>query len=160
MPTIELRTKIRAPKERVFDLARSVDLHKISTQQTNEEAIDGITSGLLGLDEWVTWRAKHFGVYQKLTSKITAFDRPNYFTDEMMQGAFKSFTHEHLFYESQNSTEMVDVFEYKAPYGFLGKLADKLFLKKYMTVLLEKRNMSIRDYAESQKWKKIILNER
>ena len=78
MPRIELRTEIKADKEIVFDLSRSIDLHKISTEHTNETAIAGKASGLIGLDENVTWRAKHFGIYQRLTSKITEFDRPNY----------------------------------------------------------------------------------
>lgn len=74
MPKIELHTKIKADKKIVFNLSRSIDLHKISTEQTKEEAIHGVTSGLIGMDESVTWRAKHFGFYHKLTSKITEFE--------------------------------------------------------------------------------------
>ena len=151
MPKIELQTCIKAPKQIVFDLARSIDLHKISTEQTKEEAIAGVTSGLIGLGEFVTWRAKHFGIYQKLTSKITEFESPNYFIDEMTQGAFKSFKHEHRFSEANGVTEMIDIFEYKSPFGILGRLGDMLFLEKYMTALLVKRNKSIMVYAESKK---------
>ena len=101
---IELSTHINAPLERCFDLARSIDLHIISTKQTGEQAIAGRTSGLIELGETVTWRAKHFGVWQTLTSKITHFDHPNSFTDEMVEGAFKSFRHEHLFYAVNHQT--------------------------------------------------------
>ena len=66
MTLIKLETNINAPIERVFDLARSIDLHKISTAHTNEQAIAGKTSGLIGMDESVIWRAKHFGIYQNL----------------------------------------------------------------------------------------------
>ena len=48
MPRIELRTEIKASKEIVFDLSRSIDLHKISTEHTKETAIDGKTAGLIG----------------------------------------------------------------------------------------------------------------
>lgn len=156
MPRIELRTEIKADKEIVFDLSRSIDLHKISTEHTNETAIAGKTSGLIGLNESVTWRAKHFGIYQKLTSKITEFDQPNYFADEMVSGAFSEFKHEHHFTELNGGTLMIDFFEYKSPFGILGKLADKLFLKKYMTDLLTKRNRIVKEFAESDKWKQII----
>ncbi len=88
MPRIEIEIVINAKIVTVFDLARSIDLHKISTEKTNEIAIAGKTSGLIGANESVTWRAKHFGIYQNLTSKITEFDRPNYFADEMVKGAF------------------------------------------------------------------------
>ena len=129
MPRIEIKTKIKANKNIVFDLSRSIDLHKISTEQTNEKAIAGKTSGLIGINESVTWRAKYFGVYQNLTSKITEFDKPNYFVDEMQKGAFKEFKHEHHFVELNGETLMTDIFNYKSPLGFLGKFADKVFLK-------------------------------
>jgi ligand-binding SRPBCC domain-containing protein len=156
MPRIELRTVIKANKEIVFDLSRSIDLHKISTVQTNEEAIAGKTSGLIGLNESVTWRAKHFGIYQKLTSKETEFDRPNYFADEMVSGAFSEFKHEHHFADLNGGTLMTDFFDYKSPIGILGKLADKLFLEKYMTELLVERNRIVKEFAETEKWKNVI----
>jgi len=156
MPKITLNTFINADKAIVFDLARSIDLHKISTSRTKEEAISGKTSGLIGLNESVTWRAKHFGVYHKLTSKVTEFDSPFYFADEMVEGIFKSFKHEHHFKDSNGGTLMIDVFEYKSPFGFLGKLANDLFLKSYMTKFLAERNQIIKEYAESNKWKEIL----
>ena len=150
MPTISLVTTISAPIEVCFDLSRSIDLHIISTKQTGERAIAGVTSGLIGLGESVTWRAKHFGVWQRLSSRITEYERPCYFADEMVEGAFKRFKHEHHFQESGNSiTLMRDVFDYTSPFGIIGKVADKLFLRKYMTQLLVERNSVIKHYAES-----------
>ncbi|WP_308992894.1 SRPBCC family protein [Mariniflexile litorale] len=156
MPRIELKTEIKANKNIVFDLSRSIDLHKISTEHTNEQAIAGKTNGLIGMNESVTWRAKHFGIYQNLTSKITEFNKPNYFADEMVKGAFKEFKHEHHFAELNEGTLMTDFFIYKSPFGILGKIADKLFLKKYMTQLLTERNRIVKDFAESDKWKEIL----
>lgn len=156
MPRIELHTEIKASRNIIFDLSRSIDLHKISTKHTNEEAIAGKTSGLIGLGEYVTWRAKHFGLYQKLTSRITEYSRPKYFADEMVCGAFAEFKHEHHFAESNGRTLMTDFFNYKSPFGVLGKLADKLFLKKYMIGLLTERNQMIKEFAESEKWKQIL----
>jgi ligand-binding SRPBCC domain-containing protein len=157
MPKIELRTEVKASKEIVFDLARSIDLHKISTVHTNETAIAGKTSGLIGMNESVTWRAKHFGCYQKLSSKITEFEHPDFFVDEMVKGAFKSFRHEHHFTAIAGGTLMIDYFDFESPLGFLGKIANKLFLLKYMTRLLEDRNSIVKDFAETDKWKKIIV---
>ena len=156
MPRIELRTEIKAGKQIVFDLSRSIDLHKISTEHTNETAIAGKTSGLIGLNESVTWRAKHFGIYQNLTSKITEFDRPNFFADEMVSGAFSRFKHEHYFEDLNGSTLMTDVFDYQSPLGSLGRLADKIFLEKYMTDLLKERNRIVKEFAESDKWKIVL----
>jgi ligand-binding SRPBCC domain-containing protein len=152
MPTIELTTKINAPVEVVFNLSRSIDLHMESTKQTGEHVIAGRTSGLISLNENVTWRAKHFGIWQNLTVKITVFDFPNLFVDEMVSGAFKSFTHEHHFTNvDDNHSIMRDVFVFESPLGLLGKLANTLVLKKYMTELLAERNRVIKVTAETTK---------
>lgn len=156
MPKIHLQTFIKAKKELVFDLSRSIDLHLLSTKKTNEKAIAGKTSGLMELNDTVTWRAKNLGIYQNLTSKITEFEKPNYFVDEMVKGAFKSFKHRHYFEDLNNGTLMIDIFEYRSPLGFLGKLANKLFLKKHMTSFLIERNNVIKESAESEKWKEIL----
>jgi len=158
MPIIELKTLINADKKIVFDLSRSIDLHKISTKQTDEEAIEGVINGFIGLNESVTWRAKHLGFYQKLTTKITEFDSPKYFVDEMTKGAFKKFKHQHIFNDFNDKTEMIDIFDYESPFGLLGKIADKIFLKRYMTDLLKKRNEAIKEFAESNKRNTVLNN--
>jgi ligand-binding SRPBCC domain-containing protein len=156
MPTIILETRIYAPVAVVFDLSRSIDLHKISTADTNEKAVAGKMSGLIGLHESVTWQARHFGIVQRLTSKITEYNSPHYFVDEMVQGAFKRFRHEHHVKEETGNTLMTDIFNYTSPLGALGKMADVIFLKRYMTNLLTKRNAVIKEFAESGKWKEVL----
>jgi len=151
MPVIEIQTKIKAPIEVVFDLARNITLHEISAGSSNEKAIAGVTSGLINLNETVTWRAKHFGVYQRMTVKITEMKKPNTFTDEMVKGIFKRFRHTHTFIQEGKETIMKDNFEYKAPLGVLGKVADFLFLKLYMKLFLKERNEVIKTYAEDEK---------
>ncbi|SEF70362.1 Ligand-binding SRPBCC domain-containing protein [Halpernia humi] len=158
MPKIHLKTFIKAKKEIVFDLSRSVDLHLLSTEKTNEKAIAGKTSGLMELNDVVTWRAKHLGFYQNLTTKITAFDKSNYFADEMQKGAFKSFKHEHFFEDFEDGTLMTDIFKYKSPFGILGILVDKLFLKNYMKKFLIIRNKTIKKTAETEQYKEIIFS--
>lgn len=108
MPNISLTTVIKAKTKDVFDLARSIEIHKLSTSKTNEEAIAGKTSGLLELGDWVTWRAKHLGFYQTLTSKITAIDSPTFFVDEMQKGIFKFFRHEHHFIYKEGWCELLE----------------------------------------------------
>lgn len=151
MPIIRLETYIEASQETVFDLSRDIDLHQVSTAHTNEKAVAGKTSGLLELNESVTWEARHFGILQRLTSKITKMDRPSYFVDEMVSGAFKSFRHEHIFESKGKGTLMTDVFTYVSPVGVVGKVADGLFLRDYMKELLVQRNEVIKKYAEGKK---------
>lgn len=105
-------------------------------------------SGFIGLGEWVTWEAIHFGIKQKLTSKITALESPYYFVDEMVSGALKSFKHEHIFEEKEGHIMMIDRFSFEAPLGRLGRLANRLFLIKYMQKLLQKRAVILKKEAE------------
>ncbi|RYE17303.1 MAG: cell division protein, partial [Sphingobacteriales bacterium] len=133
-----------------------IDLHIISTHHTGEQAIAGITGGLIELGQTVTWRAKHFGIWQTLTSTITEFDRPNKFTDEMVKGAFKSFKHQHIFKEANGQTLMTDIFTYETPFGIAGRIFSYLVLKQYMTNLLVKRNEVIKTIAEGDEWIKVL----
>lgn len=156
MPLIELNTFIKAPISICFDLARSIDLHKISVTGSKEEAIAGLTSGLIGMGEEVTWRGTHFGIRQTLSSRITGFQYPTYFRDEMIQGAFKKIEHDHWFEEREGVTVMKDHFIYESPCGWLGKLVNALILQRYLTNLLKERNKIIKETAEGDAWKKIL----
>ncbi len=156
MPIITLETQIKTSMDVCFDLSRSIDLHQISTAHTNEKAIGGVTSGLIKLNEIVTWQAVHFGITQQLTSKITAFNQPYHFRDEQVKGTFKYFIHDHYFETINDKVIMKDVFDFESPLGFLGKIVNVMILKRYMTNLLVKRNAIIKAYAENGEWHKVF----
>lgn len=156
MPTIHLTTFIHAPAERVFDLSRSINLHKISTAGTHEKAIDGVVSGLINEGESVTWEAKHLWKIRRFTSKIIQMERPFSFTDEMVKGDFQSFRHEHHFKQAENGTIMIDLLEFETPYGIIGNVFNRVYLTGYLQELLQVRNNVIKEYAESSKWKAIL----
>lgn len=156
MAIIELVTLILAPKERCFDLSRSVELHLASTSDTGERAVAGVTTGLLQPGDEVTWSARHFGVRQKLTSRITAFERPGHFRDSMVTGAFRRFDHDHFFEAKGDATEMRDVFDFESPLGPLGRIADALVLTRYLRGFLERRNEVIKRAAESDGWRVLL----
>lgn len=150
MTTIRLITKINAPIQTIFDLARNIDIHQQSTAQSNEKAIAGRTSGLIELGETVTFRGKHFGFYLKHQSKITEMEIPNYFIDEMIKGHFKYFRHEHSFVTQNGTTAMIDFLQYKTPFGILGKFFNKILLKKHLEDFLLKRNEMLKNLAEKK----------
>ena len=157
MPVINLETNIKAPIERVFDLARSIDLHQRSMGHTQERAVSGVMTGLIDLGQTVTWEAVHFGIKQRLTSKITVCERPTHLQDIMVDGAFKGFTHDHFLSETETGTLMKDLFDFTSPYGALGVMADYLFIESYMTGLLKQRNEAIKQAAESEDWRQFLI---
>ncbi len=156
MPSIHLTTVIHAPVQRVFDLSRSIKLHKISMQHTNERAVAGTMSGLINEGENVTWKAKHFFKTRILKTRITKMQLYSFFEDEMVHGDFKMMKHRHYFKPIENGTIVIDEFDFETPYGNFGKLCNKLFLTSYLQGLLEKRNSVIKEYAESNKWKTLL----
>ena len=156
MIRIELSTFVAAPPERVFDLSRSIDLHLASSARTGERAVAGRASGLLQVGETVTWRARHLGVWQHLTTRLSAADRPRWFRDEMVRGAFRSFVHDHWFDAADGGTLMRETFAFAAPLGPLGWIAERVLLRRYMTRFLVERNEEIRRAAEGEEWRRYL----
>ena len=156
MARIELSLLVAAPPSRCFDLASSIDAHVQSTAATGERAIRGRTAGLLSLGDEVTWRARHLGVWQELTSRITIFERPLHFRDSLVRGAFARFDHDHYFEAANDGTVLRDVFDYRAPLGPLGWLAERLFLTAYMRRFLLTRMRELKVLAESDDWAKFV----
>ena len=161
MGVIDLTVRVAAPRERVFDLARSIDAHVASTPGTDEQPIakaGGLTRGLMTLGDRVTWRARHLGVMQELTSRIVRFDRPRHFRDSMVEGAFARFDHDHYFEEDGPDATLVrDVFDFASPLGPLGRLVDAIFLDRYMRRLLEQRARLLKELAEGNDWARFLV---
>ena len=148
MATFTLETFIAAPPELCFDLSLNLDLHQGSFEHTGERIVGGRPSGCIGLHEFVTWEAKHFGIRQRMTVGITALERPHRFQDQMLKGAFKSFIHDHTFEAVPGGTLMRDRFELRAPFGPVGWVLDRLLLVPYMRKLILKRNILLKQAAE------------
>ena len=142
MPLIDITTVVRAPVERVFDLSLDVDAHTASMSSSRERAVAGVQSGRMALGDTVTWAARHFGIRWRMTSRISAHDRPHRFVDEQVAGPFRRWHHEHVFAwdESAAATIMRDVIDFDAPFGVLGRLVTRLLLLRYLHRLIENRN--------------------
>ena len=121
-----------------------------------EEVVEGISAGLLNLDDTVTWKAKHFFKERRIKVRMTKLKSPDYFVDEQVNGDFILLKHEHYFKPIQNGTIMIDQFRYELPYAMLGKLLNKLYMEKYLTRLIGERNEAIKKAAESNGWKQFL----
>jgi ligand-binding SRPBCC domain-containing protein len=149
LTTITIETRIAAPIELCFDLARDVDTHMRTSAGHQERVVGGRMSGLLDLGDTVTWEAVHFLVRQRLTSRITEFDRPRHFVDEMVKGAFASLRHVHQFSVDGESTVMIDTLSWRSPLGILGVIADKLAVERHMRTFITRKQHNLRLVAET-----------
>ena len=150
MPTLIVETNIQAAPERCFDLARDIDLHCATASRTQERAIAGVTSGLIGLGESVTFEGVHFGVRQRFTARVTEFDFPHRFVDEMTRGAFRTMKHVHEFAPHNSGTRMTDTLIWTSPLGIMGVIADKLFVERHLRHFLLERNAALKAFAETE----------
>lgn len=130
------RTNVRA--EALFDASLSIDEHVASMSGSGERAVGGVTSGSIGLGETVTWRARHFGVWFRMTSAVTELSRPDRFVDEQVRGPFRIFRHVHSFAEDEDGTSMVDELTIASP--VFGVFAERLVLVPYLRRLIRSRN--------------------
>jgi hypothetical protein len=159
MIRFEETTLIDAPIDRVFDLSRSVEVHLLANVHDNKQAlaIDGVTTGLIGLGQQVTWRAKHFGFWHNLTSKVTDLEVPTYFQVTMVKGIFRFMQADHRLRSLPSGvTELRDIFAIAAPLPILGAIAEGLFLRPYMMKLNRERNAVIKQLAESDDWQRYL----
>lgn len=144
----ELSTTIEAPVQAVFDASLDIDAHLASMESSGEMAVGGVTSGKIALGETVTWRARHFGIVWKMTSKITEMDEPRRFVDEQVRGPFRRFRHEHEFHEHGAHTHMVDKILFDAPFWLLGDAVETIALGRYLPKLIMERNAFLKSELE------------
>jgi hypothetical protein len=160
MNKLEFNTYIKAPVSRCFDLARSIDFHKISVKQIKEESIAGCTTGLIGPGQHVLLHSRMLGITVFTELKITKFTPPYFFSYEMVSRLFSRIIHDYYFYEIDQETVMVNQYYFETRFGLFGKLLDLLVFKNYIEKLIQNRNALLAHYAETEKWKEVLNAER
>ncbi|MEO6982836.1 MAG: SRPBCC family protein [Edaphobacter sp.] len=156
MGTIQIQTWVNAPMERCFKLSLSVDLHALMTQSTGGKVVSRVKGGLLGVDDTMTWRGRYFGMRLVHTSLIDACRPYMYFREVMVEGMFERLEHEHHYAPMDDGTRMRDEVRFTTRWGVVGKVAEKLFLRRYLIRFLKRRNAVIKRVAESGEWRQYL----
>ena len=144
-------TRLQTDIEAAFDLSLTIEVHLESFSKSQERAVAGVTSGMMELDEEVTWKARHFGRVWTMRSRISALERPTRFVDEQVKGPFAKWWHEHRFVRVDDQvTEMVDIIVFRAPLGVLGWIAERIGLTWYMGRMIDTRNKALALLAEER----------
>ena len=86
-----------------------------------------------------------FNIPVKWQTEITKVDKDKMFIDKQLKGPYKIWEHTHIFSEQDNGVLMLDIINYKLPFGIIGKLVHRLFVKNkivnifnYRKTILEK----------------------
>lgn len=150
MPLIEHKQFIKAPIDSCFDLARDVEVHTQTILKTKGKAVGGVTKGLLVEGNSITWESVHFGIKQRVTTRVIYMEKPYSFVEKMVKGPFRHFIHIHQFIEEEAGTLMIDHFQYKSWFRPIGVLIDKLFLAKYIEKQIVTRAIELKKIAETK----------
>lgn len=148
MTELTVQTRIAAPSDVCFDLARNVEFHAQSLAHTGERLVFRPPHTLLKLGDEVEFEGRHLGVRQRLRARITALEAPTHFRDEMVRGAFRVFTHDHTFEAVADGTLMTDHLRFSSPGGPLSGLIERYLLRPYLRRLIAARGQEIRRAAE------------
>lgn len=86
------------------------------------------------------------GIKMNWVTEITQINQHKFFIDEQRSGPYRIWHHEHHFKAVKGGVEMHDILSYAVPYGFIGQIADFLFVRnkvKQIFLFREKRILEL-----------------
>jgi ligand-binding SRPBCC domain-containing protein len=82
-------------------------------------------------------------------TEITQVKEPEYFVDEQRLGPYALWHHEHHLKPVTGGVLMTDIVSYSPPLGFLGRIANQLFIRKKLEEIFIYRKAALDDYFSS-----------
>ncbi|MBI1307158.1 MAG: hypothetical protein GC181_11200 [Bacteroidetes bacterium] len=79
------------------------------------------------------------GIPVQWATEITHIKEGEYFVDEQRIGPFALWHHEHHLKPITGGFEMTDIVSYKPPFGFIGRIANFLFVKRQLNTIFNYR---------------------
>lgn len=80
------------------------------------------------------------GIKLNWVTEITHIQDKNYFVDEQRSGPYKMWHHEHILEKTNDGIIMRDIISYIPPYGIIGLILNKLFIKKQLREIFQYRS--------------------
>ena len=79
------------------------------------------------------------GIPMRWTTEITHVIDRKYFVDEQRFGPYSFWHHQHWFREVDGGVEMTDIVNYGIPMGFLGQIANTIFVQSKLQEIFDYR---------------------
>jgi ligand-binding SRPBCC domain-containing protein len=86
-------------------------------------------------------------------TEITNVQRPYCFVDEQRKGPYKIWRHMHAFKEINDGIEMTDEVNYAIPFGFIGRLANDMFVERRVNAIFDYRFKALEQLFKDEKTK-------
>ena len=84
-----------------------------------------------------------FNIPLKWVTEITHVKEGEYFVDEQRFGPYSLWHHKHFLKSIKNGVEMIDIVDYKIPFGFLGRLIHPLLVRPKLNEIFEYRRTAL-----------------
>ncbi|TMI96655.1 MAG: SRPBCC family protein [Bacteroidetes bacterium] len=78
-------------------------------------------------------------------TEITHAEELKYFIDVQRKGPYSLWHHQHHFKKMEGGVEMTDIVHYKNPLGFIGEIANSVFIKRQLKKIFEYRFLKVEE---------------
>ena len=90
---------------------------------------------------------------------ITDYDPPHMFIDQQLKGPYSLWHHTHTFKKIKNGGEIKDHIIYSIPFGWIGQLLHKFWIKKDLNNIFSHRKKVISDLFTNDEYKMYVTNQ-
>jgi ligand-binding SRPBCC domain-containing protein len=144
MPVFETDVTVSCSPERAFDfLVRPANLLLVSPPEFHLKLIEAPER--LALGSRIIFQGSKFGIPQKITNEVTAFEDGTSFTDWQVAGPFGKFEHTHRVEADGAGSRLLDRIEYEAPGGLVGLFLTNDKIRQHLESLAAFRNERFRE---------------
>ena len=85
------------------------------------------------------------GIPTKWVTEITQVKDKSYFVDEQRFGPYSLWHHKHFIKEVDGGVEMLDIIDYKIPFGLIGRIANPILVKPKLNEIFDYRKQKLID---------------
>lgn len=139
---------VKAPKEKVWDFISSPANLKTITPDymgfdiTTPDLQDKMYAGMI-----ISYKVSPlFGIKMNWLTEITQIIEGEYFIDEQRVGPYALWHHQHRLEEVPEGTLMKDIVTYAPPFGFLGRIANGMMIKRKLKEIFNYREKAVKEY--------------
>ncbi|MEI8112690.1 MAG: SRPBCC family protein [Bacteroidia bacterium] len=140
--SMEVRQLMNIPMAAAWEFFSSPEnLAKITPKHMGFQITSG-TPAKMYTGQIISYKVSPFpGFKTSWVTEITHVSEGKFFVDEQRFGPYQMWHHEHHFNAVGNGVMMIDRVSYKLPFGFLGRIAHALFVRKQLKQIFEYREL-------------------
>ena len=90
------------------------------------------------------------GIKMHWVTEITHVKNLEFFVDEQRFGPYAFWHHKHFLKQVDGGIEMIDIVQYKAPFGFIGRIANAIFIEKKIKEIFDFRYKKLEEIFNLQ----------